>query len=431
MMKPAALTRKALVSSGLFEIRRTVAVISPVFGGGVDLDPRELRRHLKVVDPITPIRGSSIRGQLRFWWRATRGIRFDSLREMRESERIIWGAASVPSPVAIEVGGKARTRELKVFDLRQNENSKKWNPTPANGMADIAYAAFPLQPKAGQQAVVQPGVLHLIEGTFDLIIRGPNAAEDDVQSALAAWLAFGGIGGRTRRGFGAVWAENSHTPAEVLARLTIPGAPPAGVPGLAGAKLVVLDVAYASGLEALKNGLASLRRFRQGGEVGRNRKADMPGNKKPVGRSRWPEPEAIRALTNNPQGKHSERFVNVDKFPRAEFGLPIIFHFQEEHGVQEPEETTLKPVGFERMASPLIIRPFRRHDGKFECLALVLQRPEHPLALELKRKSGQPSFLGAQVSHSLSRDEAARVKPLNGNPDPLAAFLNYFAGDQS
>ena len=38
--------------------------ITPVFGGGVHIDGAT-----KPPDPLTPIRGSAVRGQLRFWWR--------------------------------------------------------------------------------------------------------------------------------------------------------------------------------------------------------------------------------------------------------------------------------------------------------------------------------------------------------------------------
>lgn len=44
----------------------TIEVITPLFGGGVEVG---------VNDPVTLICPSSIRGLLRFWWRATLGAR--------------------------------------------------------------------------------------------------------------------------------------------------------------------------------------------------------------------------------------------------------------------------------------------------------------------------------------------------------------------
>ena len=45
---------------------REYELITPLFGGGVN--PGE-------ADPVTIIRGTAIRGHLRFWWRACRGGR--------------------------------------------------------------------------------------------------------------------------------------------------------------------------------------------------------------------------------------------------------------------------------------------------------------------------------------------------------------------
>src|SRR5579862_2869390 len=54
-----------------------IKVVTPLFGGGVD--PGEN-------DPHTLIRGTAIRGHLRFWWRATRGARFKDAGELAEEE---------------------------------------------------------------------------------------------------------------------------------------------------------------------------------------------------------------------------------------------------------------------------------------------------------------------------------------------------------
>lgn len=56
---------------------RSYKLITPLFGGGVEAG---------VNDPITPIRASGIRGQLRFWWRAIRGGGYSSIEKMREEE---------------------------------------------------------------------------------------------------------------------------------------------------------------------------------------------------------------------------------------------------------------------------------------------------------------------------------------------------------
>ncbi|NPV63073.1 MAG: type III-B CRISPR module RAMP protein Cmr1 [Methanotrichaceae archaeon] len=52
-------------------------MITPIFGGGVKVGENDL---------VTPIRASSIRGHLRFWWRATRGARFETSSQLFDRE---------------------------------------------------------------------------------------------------------------------------------------------------------------------------------------------------------------------------------------------------------------------------------------------------------------------------------------------------------
>src|SRR5262249_26459371 len=69
------------------------------------------------------------------------------------------------------------------------------------------YAAFPLQPTREDLDQVPPPSTKEIskEGIeFTLTITFPNAYADDVKTALWAWETFGGLGARTRRGFGAL-----------------------------------------------------------------------------------------------------------------------------------------------------------------------------------------------------------------------------------
>src|SRR5262249_52878064 len=72
----------------------TITVMTPLFGGGVDAG---------INDPVTLIRPSSIRGHLRFWWRATRGARCNSVKELRQREGEIWGTPDNPSVIIIQV----------------------------------------------------------------------------------------------------------------------------------------------------------------------------------------------------------------------------------------------------------------------------------------------------------------------------------------
>ncbi|MBU0550327.1 type III-B CRISPR module RAMP protein Cmr1 [Myxococcota bacterium] len=409
-MLPAPIKKKTDASRGLVRLTREIELLTPVFGGGVHIPSHEDLRQKKDHDAITPIRGASIRGQLRFWWRATTGARMGSISAMRAREAALWGAASAPGKVGLKVRAAGLSVGARpVFEMKQSGGGA-WNARALQGQGDLAYGAFPLQPRGGQQHKLEPGVLHEIKGKWALDLTAPDADAEEVELALEAWLAFGGLGGRTRRGFGALsggtWA---------LDRFDLNGVGLPNVPSLAGAVLQ-RGRQQGDGLAMQKKALAALRGFRQGEDFGRNprREKDRPG------RSRWPEPETIRVLTKQSDNDHAKRFVCVDKFPRAAFGMPIIFHFQSK---QDPSDTTLKPVGKERLASPLILRPWTApKQSRAIPLALVLGDPSRA-ALPIELKTARHSF---SVEARLEPAEVQKIKPLNGQTDPLRAFLNFF-----
>jgi hypothetical protein len=123
-----------------------------------------------------------------------------------------------------------------------------------------------------------------------------------------------------------------------------------------------------------------------------------------------------------------------DAFPRAEFGLPIVFHFQ---GQGEPPDTVLYPSGAERMASPLILKPLALANGKAVPLILQLVTPIVD-ALELKPAnkaaaqeldvSPDTELLGLRGMKPIIRgpELARRTSPLAGSQkgSALDAFLN-------
>src|SRR5258707_1039102 len=81
---PPSITPKA--NDGIIIQEREYELITPLFGGGVEK---------QVADPVTLIRGTEIRGHLRFWWRACRGGQFGGdLAKMKEAEDNLLGKAN-------------------------------------------------------------------------------------------------------------------------------------------------------------------------------------------------------------------------------------------------------------------------------------------------------------------------------------------------
>lgn len=360
---------------------RTYKLITPLFGGGVVAAE---------TDPVTPIRGTEIRGHLRFWWRATRGGQFNgSLEDMKAFEDKLWGAAAnttkksdrtEPVQIAVEIISDGQADSP--FELVPNKRGQ-YQPRPRKGSVVPAYAAFPLQPTR-EEAIARAKPKTVQVGVeFRLTISYPKDKDmgKEVEAAVWAWETFGGIGARTRRGFGALQctevngntdtclAPNSNQiEGQIKTKLkqyVATGNMHKDIPHLLpeSAKFKVTE--KQKDAPAAWNFLINrLRGFRQ----------DRRGSK--YGPSLWPEPNAIRSLAKKPT-----KGTPIEKFPRARFGLPILFHFPQERNL---EDATLNGAGdVERFSSPLILRPLSCTDGAVG-LALILAGPIGPPSDELE-----------------------------------------------
>lgn len=407
-------------------IERSFRFLTPMFGGGVEVKGPE-----KPYDSVTPIRVASIRGQLRFWWRACNPGQAKDVAELRAQEAEVWGSTSNPSAVTIAVTKQHHGHEP--FNVYGRDKNGRWTPIEDTG--EIAYGAFPLKPGDSEKGR-DPGTLSSFDTpeftlTIHLAICHPkvhrvslNEARVGIEEALTAWSLFGGLGGRTRRGFGAIERSDGTSSIEAARRFleSLGGRPPLdGVPSLCGASLTHSS-GPASAHAAWRRGLRLLQSFRQGKGVGRR-----PGTGPRPGRSFWPEAEELRRQTGSRARKH-EPLDQIRRFPRAAFGLPIIFHFHpgsrdEPDSRGDPADETLAPVKLNRFASPLILRPLR-NDQQFLAVALRLTGTEVPDRLALSPPPRYP----ADVRSRLSRGQGKTIPPMasSDSDDVLEAFLKHF-----
>lgn len=407
--------RKPLGEHRVVQIRK-YRLVTPLFGGGVM--PREN-------DPSKLIRETSVRGQLRFWWRAMRAS--GTIGEMKAREDEIFGSGGEDarqSKLFVKVRVTNTGNEKDIFRL-EGERIKA-----IDEWAKIAYAAFALQPSREEQraGVMPKKVREKVE--FEVELSFPEDLRSEVEAALWAWETFGGIGGRTRRGFGAIELlqikENGqqqsvkkyrketaeHQIREDLKKHLLPNkACHAELPHLS--EETVFRIRAAKDVkEAWEVAVEKLRSFRQ------FRRDKKTVKESPYGKSQWPEPDEIRRLSGNLQPSI------VGKFPRAVFGLPIIFHFPQEGGAIP--DATLKPKEFDRLASPLILRPIACEDGAV-AIALILETPRLPkggLELEVENKKlDVDAELDSKEAAALTKDG---LDVLQNKTDVLEAFLDFF-----
>lgn len=408
-----------------------IEVITPLFGGGVET---------RAADPVTVVRGMSVRGQLRFWWRATRGRQYETSRELWEKESEIWGNTVKASAVRVEVEITNEGRKLE----------RETSQCPA-------YALFPF--KGPERREARAGV------QFKLHVSYPEGLAEEMAVAVRAWTNFGGIGSRTRRGCGALYCKetaptNAAAVEEWWAAMEAVSGPcnkrPRPWPVYRQVQLSSSQGGADAGTMAAWNlCLSTLQEFRQGEDFARNRGRTrrMRGKDGWItayvpGRSRWPEADSLRAKTRRGESSHmgSNSIPTPGEepaFPRAALGLPIVFQFQSsEAEANQPEaddrinEGSLLPLDHERMASPLILRPWRFQDGTSRGILLLLQT-QGPTALRydfkrFPRRDARQSWEIPNGRSSISRPTLREYpnSPL-ANPlpvgDALYSVMTYFS----
>ena len=217
-----------------------------------------------------------------------------------------------------------------------------------------------------------------------------------VEPAVWAWVNFGGLGGRTRRGCGTVFCKGfgpaSVTSIDKWYRERVPAISYGVRDWPTMPTHFLCQPSLGRPLEQWNRVIGLLRDFRQKSGAGL-------GHPRPPGpdRSWYPEPDTIRRITDQHSPGHDPKLhlsdgkPLPDGFPRAEFGLPIVFKFIDDRE-GDPKRTTLYPyVGGkaedkgtlgspdihisggevkERMASPLILKPLVL--SKDDALAIIL-----------------------------------------------------------
>lgn len=381
-------------SKSVWKKTYSCTTITPIYGGGVEKGQ---------IDIEMPIRSSAIRGQLRFWWRLLRQQASDialTPTQLFQQEREIWGG------MAEENNDYASQVKIRIVDVH------KPYKVSADFYNDInlKYALFSARDTSAQ--LFKPGL------TFTLVVsyEGNEKNIEMLEQSIRWWASFGGVGARTRRGLGAVEIKSLlPVTREEVERYGCQLAQKPAQPGAGG------DAA----ISAWKASIKKLYQFRQGANIGRR-----AGN----GRSYWPEPDSIRELTGKIKGHEPEHKAR-NSFPRAAFGLPIVFEFTKDKR-NEPPKTELTPLRYERMASPLIIKPMVTEKGY---VPMTLFLPvDHLDELELKLKELDVSS-HKNFSSEMSRDEwwpsdendaykkAQYIKAMqNRGHDPLQAFMEFF-----
>lgn len=426
-----------------------VHVVTPMFGGGVQAG---------IIDTKNPIRSSAIRGQLRFWWRATRGAAFQNAYDLRKREIEIFGDTEHPSPIKIWVEN-VTNRIPKSYTLQKGTRPP--------------YPAYLFQQKKGHT------ISYLENNSFVLclqiaVLRQDQKEQDlykelqnDINAALWAWINFGGIGSRTRRGCGSLYCSSfSPKPTinsedlliawikEKLDDFHCPlhdADPEKEWPTLS---LKFKSTSYTKEISNTKgNGI-----WRDTIEVYRRFRQKKVSSDNPQGRSAWVEPDVLRKLTGMKEEDHKHPYPkskskDLVAFPRVQFGMPIITHFRQELDLPpriffsdqgEPYDTQLVPKDKNRLSSPVILKSIAVGPKQGFGVIIVLHQPQieevelsiiEPVVKNntqyqhlktVKSKLRKVRIMEREIYPKVSEHPTINYleNPMNGYSSAIEAFLN-------
>lgn len=406
-----------------------VEVVTPILGGG---------SQTRALDDVDVIRAATVRGHLRFWWRALRGHEFPTPKEVYATESALWGRAvtdeggrsAVEIRIDIERTGGIDKSDIRLYD------SKDGKATPG------AYALWPARSEGKSN---MPPAPRREPGTrFRMALSVPIDHEAEIRNAVRAWLLFGGYGSRTRRGLGSFkvvgnpsgWMPSNATRAALTTLFGFdvfaqPEKAMIDLPWLGGAALHV-GKAEKDAMKAWTAALDWLKEFRQGTGVSPGNRAREPGTGKTQPQrpsiSNWPEADKVRHLGGKTK-EHPPRYNATPAWPRAGFGLPIIGQFQKKardgNHLDEPGPFELRwrsgQDEHDRLASPLIVKALSLADGTFVPCALWLNRAYPAGEVVLRGMSNS----AAPFDRLVASGDTPRFSALAGKHSLREAFLDW------
>jgi CRISPR-associated protein Cmr1 len=159
---------------------------------------------LSGADQNTPeLRPPSIKGALRFWWRAMNGHL--SLEDLKKREEEIFGGTEGRSKVLVRIG----KRNLKNENTKQKDFLPKgYSVNVGHGkMHAIDYLAYGIENFDKEKSFNRDYLR--IQKEFDLILSFPENLQEDILKVLYVFSYFGGLGAKSRNGFGSIYIQSN------------------------------------------------------------------------------------------------------------------------------------------------------------------------------------------------------------------------------
>lgn len=370
----------------MIELKAKFRILTPLFMSGSDKFTSELR-------------APSIKGAMRFWWRALALERLGSFSKVHEDESRIFG-----STIADVGQSRVHLRLILPENVVQYSDPilKYADGEPVGpGARYLGYGI--VEAREGQ--LLRSCLKYPFDGTLSILIKN-GTVEDDIKSIAAALIAmgfFGGLGSRSRKGYGSFNLKELKLGDEVLfktpkdpeeLKLGIESlfrdygikAYPDLPPYTAYSKYTRIDIADkgADPLRLLNSVGEAMQMYRS---WGRNGKV----NGKTAERNfRFDHDLALEAIR-----------TKVKDHPcRVVFGLPHNYYFSSYNFSSHRGKVDVKPAKHERRASPLFIHIQELTNGQYAAVTTIMPSEFLPAGENIKvNNSSIPQNANFKVIH--------------------------------
>ncbi len=355
--------------------------------------PTELIAHYTITTPMflggenqqadnNQFRNASYKGALRFWWRALNwgkalvsasGKQDDALRQLHKCEGELFGFA--------KDGKNSRQSRVQIHSEMRGTTAKQ----AGNTLNAVSY-------------LLGQGLFHFREGILRPYLDGgtltirlsfkPNMTEADIQSVQQAAIAlglFGGLGSRSRRGFGSLslqkieragYPDQSFTTEESIAKFvkTLDFSAPADAPLSALTCATRIDVSTVSD-DAMKT-LAQVAKYLQ---LYRGYGRHNPR----TGRHEVNGQRALQKFRSDHDSvQAASRGAALQALPkRAIFGLPHNYFFS-----STETKLDINVENEARRASPLLVHIHALANGRFAAIQTLLHSQFLPQGMRVEAK---------------------------------------------
>jgi CRISPR-associated protein Cmr1 len=395
---------------------RYYKLITPMVGGGIDPytnDPSDVQKCLRV---------SQIRGMIRYWFRALHLKTLNSVEEVYKKESKIFGGGNN------EMASSLFSLEVKEFSFEKLKSAN--NPFENNNHNQDIFYSYGFFPKfmemrqryKGRKSTVKQEVLKEFnelfigekESFFTLSFAISEELSKDeyimLSRAIHGWEMFGGIGARSRRGFGAFVRVQSnenktayYTKERFIQLLNllcgdeqVSRIPESGpfLNSIEDIRLVKVPKNQSFGYFAL----SILKSFRQGKVIG----SDVTD---------WPDANRILEYIENVISNNAQQDT-IYEIRKQLLGLPISYQKLGSKYINERFKITAELQ--ERLSSPLIIRPLEFREERYVLFLMLSRRvkkdaPGASLKISISKKKNS----NGRLSIGNERDKSFESK-LNG-----------------